>query len=240
MRRLLNIITLLIATALVGWVIKKSILRARSSGSATIESRLGQFSGLVAKRLHSDFQRAGVPYPPARLVFVGLKQEEQLEVYAAAPGADSPLRFIRTYPIQRASGELGPKLKEGDGQVPEGLYGIEYLNPNSAYHLSMKITYPNAFDKARGAEEKRTNLGGDIMIHGKAVSIGCLAMGDEAAEDLFVLAALTGISNIKVILSPVDFRKTELPSDAKVPAWTATLYPQIREALAALPGRAAE
>jgi murein L,D-transpeptidase YafK len=234
-RRLINIIALLTATALVGWLLKKAILRVRSSGPATIESRLKDFSASVEKRLRSDFQRAGVPYPPARLVFVGLKQEALLEVYAADIEPDSSLRFIRAYPIRQASGVLGPKLKEGDRQVPEGLYGIEYLNPNSAYHLSMKITYPNAFDKARGAEEGRTNLGGDIMIHGKELSIGCLAMGDEAAEDLFVLAALTGISNIKVILSPVDFRKTELPSNAKVPPWTATLYPQIRKALAALP-----
>jgi murein L,D-transpeptidase YafK len=235
MRRLLKIVALLAATAVVGWGLKKWIIRVRSSGPETIESRLHQFSATVEKRMKPDFKKAGVAYPPAQLVFVGLKKEAQLEVYAS--NVNGPLRFIRSYPVLGASGVLGPKLKEGDRQVPEGLYGIEYLNPNSAYHLSMKVSYPNAFDRARGAEEGREKLGGDIMIHGNDLSIGCLAMGDEAAEDLFVLAALTGISNIQVILSPVDFRKAELPSDAKVPVWTTELYSQIRKALEVLPGR---
>ncbi len=237
MRRILQTLALFAVTALFGWILKKAILRYRSSGSETIESRLQQFSPVVERRLAPDFKRVGVPYPPARLVFAGFKQEEVLEVYAAGP--EGKLRFIRAYPVHRASGTLGPKLKEGDGQVPEGLYGIEYLNPNSAYHLSMKVSYPNDFDRARGVEEGRTNLGGDIMIHGKNVSIGCLAMGDEAAEDLFVLVALTGISKVKVILSPVDFRRHELPPGLSLPAWTMTLYPQVREALASLPSRTA-
>ena len=239
-RKIFQILALFAVTALVGWILKKAIFRYRSSGSETIETRLRQLSAAVKKRLGPDFQKAGVPYPPARLVLAGFKQEGILEVYAAGAGeSQGSLRFIRAYPIRRASGTLGPKLKEGDRQVPEGLYAIEYLNPNSAYHLSMKISYPNAFDRARGAEEGRTNLGGDIMIHGKDVSIGCLAMGDEAAEDLFVLAALTGISKVGVILSPVDFRRTQPPQDPNLPAWTATLYPQIREVVASLPGRTA-
>jgi hypothetical protein len=73
------------------------------------------------------------------------------------------------------------------------------------------------------------------MIHGSDVSIGCLAMGDAAAEDLFVLAAETGFKNITVILAPVDFRVRELPTDIKtLPAWTAELYAAIRKELARL------
>jgi hypothetical protein len=78
----------------------------------------------------------------------------------------------------------------------------------------------------------RPNLGSDIMIHGKNCSIGCLAMGDKAAEDLFVLAAQTGMENVTIILSPVDFRVRDLPSDMPaMPAWTQDLYETIRQEL---------
>ena len=89
-------------------------------------------------------------------------------------------------------GASGPKIQRGDKQVPEGVYGISYLNPNSAYHLSLGVNYPNAFDREMAAKDGRKNLGGDIMIHGKNVSSGCLAVGDEPAEELFVLAAEVG------------------------------------------------
>jgi len=144
--------------------------------------------------------------------------------------------FLRSYSILAASGGPGPKLREGDRQVPEGIYPIELLNPNSSYHLSLRIGYPNEFDRAQAAKEGRKNLGGDIMIHGKSASIGCLAMGDEAAEDLFVLAADTGLQNIKVVLSPVDFRTgAVIPKVVKLPDWTDGLYNQIKTEMAALP-----
>ena len=117
-------------------------------------------------------------------------------------------------------------------QVPEGVYGLESLNPNSLYHLALRVAYPNADDIRRGKVDGRTELGGDIMIHGKDCSIGCLAMGDEAAEDLFVLAAQTGIDNVTVILSPVDFRLRGLPKDMPTtPAWAQDLYGAIRQEL---------
>src|SRR5207245_3366655 len=138
-----------------------------------------------------------------------LNNEKILEVYAAGP--EHRFHPIRTYRILRASGTLGPKLKEGDCQVPEGLYGIESLNPNSLFHLALRVNYPNKFDQEKAMQERRSELGGDIMVHGGSCSIGCIAMGDEAAEDLFVLSALTGLDNIKLIFSPVDFRVTALP-----------------------------
>ena len=121
-----------------------------------------------------------------------------------------------------------PRLREGDKQVPEGIYKIESLHPNSLFHLALRLNYPNDFDKEKAAIDGRTNLGGDIMIHGSDVSIGCLAMGDEAAEDLFVLASETGIENISVLLSPVDFRDNGLSGNTKdIPAWTRVLYTKI-------------
>jgi murein L,D-transpeptidase YafK len=167
------------------------------------------------------------------MILVGLKQEKQLELWVSDGFAE--FRLLKTYPILAASGTAGPKLKEGDRQVPEGLYQIESLNPNSRFHLALRVNYPNDLDKEHGRLDGRSRLGGDIMIHGNAVSIGCLAMGDQAAEDLFVLAAETGVKNIAVILTPVDFRVRDLPSGSPpAPSWTAELYAEIRKALAPL------
>ena len=170
----------------------------------TVEDRLKEFGPSARQKLAADFTRIGVPYPPKQIVLVGLKEEDQLEVWVS--DGNSKPKHLKTYPILAASGTLGPKLREGDFQVPEGVYGIESLNPNSAFHLALRVDYPNAFDRENARIEGRTSPGSDIMIHGSSVSVGCLAMGDPAIEELFVLAAETGLENIKVILSPVDFR----------------------------------
>jgi len=203
--------------------------------AATIADRLAQYGPAARARLQPDFQKQNITYPPAEIVLIGLKQERILEVYAR--NGTNDFKRIRFYPILAASGGPGPKLREGDKQVPEGIYGIESLNPNSRFHLSLRVDYPNAFDRKQAEREGRTSLGGDIMIHGSAVSVGCLAMGDQAAEDLFVLAADTGLKNITVILAPVNFRDAHktVPALAKLPAWTAGLYEQLRERLKQFP-----
>ena len=98
------------------------------------------------------------------------------------------------------------------------------------------MSYPNEFDRAKATADNRDRMGGDIMIHGGAASVGCLAMGDPAAEDLFVLAARTGLENISVILSPYDFRSPNdvvpLPTS---PDWLAGFYAQIRAELQRYP-----
>lgn len=209
-------------------------VKLRLLGRFTVAERVEQYGERARQRLAPHFEAAGVSYPPDRFLFAGFKQEDVLEVYAANAG--EALKFIRSYPILAASGRLGPKLMEGDRQVPEGLYRIESLNPNSRFHLSIRVNYPNAHDRRRGAEEGRSDLGGDIMIHGNAVSIGCLAMGDPAAEELFILAAETGWQDVPIILSPVDFRTTNLPADFEPPTtWTAELHEQIKERVLALP-----
>ena len=125
----------------------------------------------------------------------------------------------------------GPKLKQGHRQVPEGLYDIAGLNPNSSYHLSVKLNYPNAFDQAQAEKENRSNLGGDIFIHGKTGSVGCLAMGDSAIEELFTVAEKVGRQNIEIIISPRDSRRTKLNVPANSPSWLIELYANIAKAL---------
>lgn len=207
----------------------------RPSGkSYSVAERLQQYGERARNRLKPHFDHAAVSYPPNRVTLVGLKEERVLQVYAA--DVTNKQRFIVSYPVRAAIGNLGPKLREGDLQVAEGIYAIELLNPNSRFHLSLRVGYPNAFDREQARKEGRTNLGGDIMIHGNSVSIGCLAMGDEVAEDLFVLAADTGLKNMAVILAPVDFRAGKtLPNDLKLPPWTRPLYQEIKARLAELP-----
>ena len=155
------------------------------------------------------------------------KNERLVEVQA--PGWRQP----RIYPMTGFSGRLGPKLQEGDGQIPEGVYQIAYLNPNSRYHLSMKVSYPNAADRARALADDRTNLGGDIMIHGKNVTVGCVPIGDAAIEELFYLVNRVGRTHVDVIIAPYDMREGRRPAleTSSVP-WYPDLCREIDLALA--------
>ena len=202
--------------------------------SKTIAQRLDQYGPVVRGRWKPFFEKAGVSYPPAGVKLVAIKWDHVLQVYAA--DKSGVYHWIRTLPVLAASGYPGPKLREGDGQVPEGIYPIESLNPNSRFHLALRVGYPNDFDREQAAKDGRTQLGGDIMIHGNSVSVGCLAMGDEAAEDLFILAADTGLANTQAIISPVDFRTGKVvPKEVKLPDWAPALYSRIKEQLNALP-----
>ena len=208
--------------------------RVPTAPTKTVAERLQQYGAAARATLKPHFAQAGVAYPPQRLTLVGLKSERVLQIYAA--DSTGAWKFIRAYPLLGASGDLGPKLREGDRQVPEGIYPIALLNPNSRHEISMQIGYPNDFDREQAAREGRTDLGGDIMIHGGHTSIGCLAIGDEASVELFVLTADTGLSNATVILSPVDFRNGSTVAETNpLPVWTTNLYLQIKSRLAELP-----
>jgi L,D-transpeptidase catalytic domain len=202
----------------------------RFRGQATVAQRVDQFAGDVERRLRREFTRAQLHWPPRELAYVAFKDVRRLEVYGRDT-PNTPWAFIRDYPVLGASGTLGPKLRSGDHQVPEGLYRIEALNPNSRFYLSLRLDYPNAFDRAAAAIEGRTNLGGDIMIHGSRFSVGCLAMGNEAAVDLFVLAALAGPQRVRVAIAPTDFREPAARAPTARSDWLRNLYAQLRAEL---------
>lgn len=198
----------------------------------TVDDILHIYGKHVERNLNYYFTKAKVSYPPREIIFVALKQEKKLELWARDKGE---YRYIRNYHIMAASGETGPKLRQGDKQVPEGVYRITRLNPNSNYHLSMKINYPNEFDQTHAAQEGRTNTGSDIFIHGSSVSIGCLAMGDKPMEELFVLTAQVGAEHAKVVIAPHDPRKFPLEIESKkLPNWTPELYAMISQEFEAL------
>jgi len=142
----------------------------------------------------------------SKIFLIAVKSERRLEVWTRGAKA-SDYHFVKAYPFTGFSGKLGPKLIAGDGQIPEGLYELEGLNPNSSLHLSIKIGYPNETDRKFAQLDGRTKLGGDIFIHGKAYSIGCIPIGDKNIEELFYLVGKVKFENVQVLIMPVDFRK---------------------------------
>jgi hypothetical protein len=209
-------------------------IRLKTTGRATVADQVERHGPAARARMAPYFSQAGVSYPPERFLLAAFKQENELHLFAAGPSQS--LTFIRQYRVLAASGDLGPKLEAGDLQVPEGVYQIDSLNPNSRFHLSLRLDYPNSADRRRAREDGRRDLGGDIMIHGNAVSTGCLAMGDTVAEELFVLASDAGWEETRVIVSPVDFRRRGLPYGFRPKAsWTRTLYRDLKNELSGLP-----
>jgi hypothetical protein len=197
------------------------------AGARTLDGVLADVGPRHRPALQREAARLGLAYPPAALTLAAYKRERVLEVWARQAGGWT---LYRSYPVLAASGGDGPKLREGDRQVPEGVYRLTHLNPASSYHLSIRVDYPNAFDRARGAEDGRAQLGGDIYVHGKAVSIGCLALGDDAIEELFTLVADAGLPNARIVIAP----RRSLAVPAGAPPWTAGLYRDIGRELAAL------
>ena len=204
-------------------------------GPRTVADVVAKYGPAARGRLMPHFEKAGVKWPPREIAFLVLKQEKRMAVWARNGPSSSSWKFIRNYPILAASGHAGPKLRQGDLQVPEGVYRIEHLNPNSSYHLSMKVSYPNAFDRRMAQRDRRTNLGGDIFIHGKAVSIGCVALGDRAIEEVFTLVAQTGHAKVRVILAPNDLRVAGPVFYGTPPRWVRDLYATVAAALADFP-----
>ena len=201
------------------YAIGRCVVEARASRHSVAD----RVAEIVAKKpqLKSVAGAAG-----GKLRILVFKNERRLEVHA--PGWKSP----RVYPMTGFSGTLGPKLKEGDGQIPEGVYGIEYLNPNSSFYLSMKVSYPNDADRQRAKADGRTNLGGDIMIHGSNATVGCVPIGDDAIEDVFYLANAVGIKNVSVIIAPYDMRNGRKPELEKSPLqWYDALCGEIESVL---------
>jgi hypothetical protein len=222
----------LVLTALALWLSRHLIRPTAQPGTVrTVKDAIKEFSPTAGKRLRQHFDRSGLAFPPPRVLILAFKREKTLEIHV--PGNDGKPTLLHTYPILAASGHEGPKLREGDRQVPEGFYRIELLNPNSRYHLSLRVNYPSPHDIQRASEEGREveNLGSDIMIHGKAVSAGCLAIGDPAIEELFLLCAKAGLDSVELLIAPCDLRISPASLPENTPPWTTDLHARIKERL---------
>lgn len=120
-----------------------------------------------------------------RPVFIRIIKEERVLELWLQSSHSGQWSLFETYPIAAMSGALGPKLREGDAQAPEGFYRVPLsaLNPKSRYYLSFNIGYPNRYDREQG------RTGSAIMVHGSNVSVGCFAMTDPLIEEIYTLVA---------------------------------------------------
>lgn len=183
MSRTLVVLLLCLVAALGVWTLRSRLFPPLQETHPT-EDRVAGARSLREKKLRALCADRKLNYPPAELFLRAMKRERVLEVWAGDSGED--LQLLATYPLTAFSGQLGPKRREGDRQIPEGVYYIDRFNPRSSYHLSLGLNYPNTSDRRFADPEKP---GSDIFIHGKSVSIGCLAIGDEAIEEVYILAS---------------------------------------------------
>src|SRR4051812_29180870 len=151
-----------------------------------------------------QFEIQHLSWPPEAMYIRSFKYDRQLEVWVKGDAKES-FKLFKTYKICMQSGTMGPKRMEGDYQVPEGFYQISEFNPNSNYHLSLGLNYPNSSDKILSDQQRP---GGSIYIHGNCVSTGCIAISDEPIEELYIIASsvkANGQEFIPVHVFPVKY-----------------------------------
>jgi murein L,D-transpeptidase YafK len=150
---------------------------------------------------------------PAKQIYIrAFKKEQILEVWATD---NIQFHLIKTYNFTAKSGILGPKQQEGDLQIPEGFYQLETFNPESKFHLSFKINYPNFSDTIRNKNFE--NLGSDIYIHGSNKTVGCIPIGNENIEELYWLCvkSFSINTNIPIHIFPFKMEEKNLVSNLK-------------------------
>lgn len=154
--------------------------------------------------LRHEFENKGLKWPAKYVYIRSFKYDAQLEVWVKNE-AKEQYKLFKTYKVCMQSGTMGPKRLQGDYQVPEGFYYINEFNPNSNYHLSLGINYPNASDRILSDSLRP---GGDIYIHGSCVSVGCIPLTDEQIEELYIItsyAKANGQDFIPVHVFPVKY-----------------------------------
>jgi murein L,D-transpeptidase YafK len=224
MRALLLILTIICSSNI------HAMMLGQEKSREAIDAVVAKYARQHEPALQRSFQRAHVAYPPKNIALLAFKKEREIELWAQ--DNSKIWRYIRSYSLTAYSGKLGPKLKESDRQIPEGIYKFTLFNPLSHWHLSMMINYPNNFDREYALREGRKNIGGNIFMHGKASSVGCLAVGDKAIEQLFILAKRVGLKHTELIIAPNDLRKHKPATLALTqPKWLPKLYKNISLAL---------
>ena len=134
--------------------------------------------------LRQLFADRGIVYPPKEIFIRVFKQEKVLELWAFL-ASEAVFKRVKGYSICRTSGNLGPKRREGDLQIPEGFYFIDRFNPKSNFYLSLGINYPNRSDTILG---KKGEPGSDIFIHGGCATVGCVPITDDSIKEVYWVA----------------------------------------------------
>ena len=135
------------------------------------------------ENLKTDLAKQNINSQNFELFIRVFKKDKVVELWIKSK-EEKTYKLFKTYVICSSSGELGPKRKQGDNQVPEGYYSISAFNPVSNYYLSLQVSYPNQSDRIIG----KNNLGGEIMIHGNCVTIGCIPLTDNYIKEVYILA----------------------------------------------------
>lgn len=166
--------------------------------------RTAPFFTRKSDSLQKQFAAKNLKWPFVNLYIRSFKYDRQLEVWVKDED-NGPYKLFTRYPVCAQSGTTGPKRMEGDFQVPEGFYYINEFNPNSNYHLSLGINYPNASDRLFSDSLRP---GGDIYVHGNCVSVGCIPIKDGPMEELYILATYArsaGQDFIPIHIFPVKY-----------------------------------
>jgi murein L,D-transpeptidase YafK len=138
----------------------------------------------LQESLRKQFEKQKLTWPPQAVYLRSFKYDRQLEVWVK-DDPKKPFQLFKTYKVCMQSGAMGPKRMEGDYQVPEGFYHINEFNPNSNYHLSLGLNYPNSSDRILSDSLRP---GSAIYIHGNCVSTGCIAISDIPIEEVYILS----------------------------------------------------
>ena len=170
--------------------------------------RLAEVRARVEPALREKLAKSGIPYGAPTFIRI-FKEEKTLELWIQPEPGARYKRFHR-YPIATwGRGTIGPKLREGDGQAPEGFYQVSAsaMNPNSSFHLSFNLGFPNRYDR----HHRRT--GTHLMVHGDQVSVGCYAMTDPQIEEIYLLvdaAHRSGQRHVPVHCFPFNITQQKL------------------------------
>ncbi len=186
-KRMLILLFVLVGAAPLLWLWQGSVKSPEKDPTRDPEGRVALARDRRQAAIAGYFREAGVRHPPRELYLRVFKREAVLEAWAR-DDADR-FRLIHSYPITYSSGKPGPKRREGDRQVPEGFYAIEGFNPLSLYHLSLRVNYPNESDRVLSDREKP---GFDIYVHGGDGSVGCVPIGDEGIDEVYLMALEAG------------------------------------------------
>lgn len=174
------------------------------------------------------FSAKQLNYQGFHLFIRAFKKEQKLEVWVREAGKDV-YSLLHMYDFCAVSGTLGPKRKEGDYQIPEGVYSINHFNPLSRFYLSLGINYPNASDKILSDPK---SPGGSIYIHGNCATIGCIPLTDDKIKELYIMAVEAknnGQDKIPVHIFPAKLSAGELTSlKAIFPAKTITFWENLK------------
>ena len=155
------------------------------------------------KIIREELRKNNLTTDNLNILITVFKDEKLVHIYAKKI-SETTYKEILSYPICEVSGELGPKRKNGDNQVPEGFYYINMFNPNSNFYLSLGINYPNLADKRKS---KSKDPGSNIFIHGSCVTIGCIPMTDDKIKEIYLYAVFArnnGQLKIPVYIFPFE------------------------------------